>query len=423
MKYKRRNNITRTVGYFRHQGLSIVLVIILLFADINGSTQDSSSIHTLLKQIHDQQVQADPFFMKGVFPSYVSNKRIYNELRKDNNVFYNAVICYTLKTLKPGLNPGDQVIVDSIIARSERLSRRFRNNTGRESYNFWRTDSSYRLPYLWGMRITKKNMLDDDQDCTSMCLLSFNAPVITAQKAHFIMQDFTNDTWNPAPNTPRNYQLYPAYTTWLGNKLPPVMDVCVISNVLSFVQSYGLTWSKADSASLDLLITAIKNDDHIKRPLIIAPYYGTTSIILYHLARLMSIKPIPQLESLKDKLIRDALDHLQKTNSDLEKIIVSNALLKWDRNVVVADVRAGEIEKSNFPFFLGNIPSIFHRSIQKPLSKKGIGVYYHYCPAFNNVLLLEYLVLKNGNMPGLASGSNNQTDPNKSTNGIQTSND
>jgi hypothetical protein len=365
--------------------------------------QDELPVHTLLKQIQDQQVQHDPFFMTGIFPSYVSNKKIYKEKRKDNNIFYTALILYTLKTLKPKLSAADQRIVDSIIARSEKLIAQFKNRKGRESYNFWRTDSAYRFPYIWWLHLKKKNILPDDPDCTSICLLLSDAPDSIVQKAHAAMQDCANDIKHPVRTTFPGYRSYAAYSGWLGNKFPVVFDVCVLSNILSFVQTYNLTWTKADSASLDLLIATINNKDHITDPIMVAPYYGTTSIILYHLARLMSIKPIPALETMKERLIKDAMLQLQQTNNEFEKIILANALLKWNCNTPIpVNIKTREIEKSDLPFFLANIPSILNRSLKKQLSKKRIGVYCHYCPAYNNVLLLEYLVLKNKNESELA---------------------
>ena len=178
-----------------------------------------------------------------------------------------------------------------------------------------------------------------------------------------------------------------------------------MSNILSFVQSYDLPWSKADSASLDLIIATLKNKDHINNPLRVAPYYGATSIIYYHLARLMSIKPIPGLEEMKGALVREAQVQLQQSRNEFEKIILSSALMKWNADAIIQrDIRTNEVEKNDLPFFIGNIPSIFHRVLQKPLFKKGIAIYYHYCPAYNNVLLLEYLVLKNENTTGFATG-------------------
>jgi hypothetical protein len=357
--------------------------------------QDSVSVHSLLRQIEDQQLRHDPFFMPGIFPSYVSNKKVYRQQRKDNNVFYTALISYTLKKVRPGLPPGDQAIVDSIIARSVKALIPFKNRKGKESYNFWRTDSAYRLPYLWGLNVRKKNMLDDDPDCTSICLLSLNVTSPIARKAHEAMQGYINDANNPTQTTFSRYKSYEAYSTWMGNRLPVAFDICVLSNILTFVQEYNLPWTKPDSASLDLIVATVNNKDHLRNPFIVAPYYGGSSIILYHLARLMSIKPIPALEALKDSLISDARHLLQQTQDGFEKIVLSNALLKW--NVDPGLDTAGtsdQIHNSDVPFFIGNIPSIFNFILKKPLSKREIGFYYHYCPAYNDVLLLEHLMLR-----------------------------
>ena len=53
----------------------------------------------------------------------------------------------------------------------------------------------------------------------------------------------------------------------------------------------SLRWTKADSGkSRADHCNNKKRRDHILNPSIIAPYYGNTSIILYHLARLMSVE-------------------------------------------------------------------------------------------------------------------------------------
>ena len=75
-------------------------------------------------------------------------------------------------------------------------------------------------------------------------------------------------------------------------------------NVLSFVQQNNLQWTKADSASLQHIIKTIQRNDIVKHPAFVSPYYANTSIILYHLARLMSIKPINELENIKPQLIQ-----------------------------------------------------------------------------------------------------------------------
>lgn len=380
-----------------HHTISCLGIILFCFPH-QPAAQDSLSAHALLKEVQDQQVYQDAFFMPGIFPSYISKEKVYREKRKDNNVFYTALIMYTLKTLKPKLPATDQRTVDSIIARSEKALARFKNSKGRESYNFWRTDSVYRFPFVWWIPLVKKNILADDPDCTSMCLLALEAPDSTSKKAHDVMQGYTNDTRHPTHTISSSYKSYAAYSGWLWKNMPVVFDVCVISNVLSFVQTYHLQWTKADSASLDLVIAALNNKEYISNPVMVSPYYGSTSVILYHLARLMSIKPIPALEAMKNTLINEALKQLQQTGDGFEKIILSNALLKWNCKALLPDCGGiKEIEKSDLPFIIANMPSFAGFSLRKALTKKGIGLFYYYCPAYNDVLLLENLVLKNEN--------------------------
>ncbi|HXL57166.1 MAG TPA: hypothetical protein VN958_12960, partial [Chitinophagaceae bacterium] len=188
--------------------------------------------------------------------------------------------------------------------------------------------------------------------------------------------------------------------TWFGKKFPVVFDVSVLCNILSFVQTYKLQLTKADSASLEVIIQTIKNNYHITQPVYASPYYGKTSIILYHIARLMSIKKIPGLEELKVKLITDAVKELAHSNNIPERIILSSAILKWGYippqfQLPAIDDIESKIEKNDFCFFVGNIPSYFHDRFRKYATNKNIGLFYHYCPAWNDVLLLEYLVLRN----------------------------
>lgn len=358
--------------------------------------QDSLTVNILLKHIQDQQIRHDAFFMNGIFPSYISKKKNYTEQRKDNNVFYTALILYTLKTLKPKLSVTNQSIADSIVNRSEKSLAKFKNNRGRESYNYWRTDSAYKFPFIRWIRLVKKNILADDPDCTSICLLALDTPDSIAQKAHTVMKDYANDTQHPTVSTYSKYKHYAAYSGWLWQNMPVVFDVCVLNNILTFVQIYNLQWTKVDSASLSLVIAILNNKEYLSNPISVSPYYGSTSVILYHLARLMSIKPIPALDAMKYKFVNEALKLLQQTNNGFEKIILSNALLKWGVKAQLPDYRnIQEIEKNNFPFVIANMPSFAGFLIQKTLTKRGIGLFYYYCPAYNDVLLLENLVLRN----------------------------
>jgi len=54
-----------------------------------------------------------------------------------------------------------------------------------------------------------------------------------------------------------------------------------------------------------------------------------------------------------------------------------------------------QIGQNDYSFFAGNVPSYFSDWWKKYATTNGWFIFYHYCPAFNDVLLLEYLLLKN----------------------------
>jgi len=381
--------------------LIIFLFLIFVAASKYCCAQDSALTHYLLKRISEQQVKHDDNFLTGIFPSYISNKEKFSERKKDNNIFFNGLIDYTLNEIKPLMNFQDQLLIDSILENSKTLYSKFKNQKGRNTYNFWRTDSAHEYPYASFLKLFgKKITLPDDMDDTVLSLLALDADDSTAEEIHQLMQLFVNTDSNKVRSVIKEYDDLPAYSTWFGKKFPVVFDVSVLSNVLSFVQKYNLQWTKADSASLEVIIKTIQNNYHITEPIYASPYYGKTSIILYHIARLMSIKKIPQLESLKTKLITDAVNELSSSNNILEKIILSTAILKWGYNPPVTGLPSAtdiemKIEKNDFAFFIGNVPSYFHDTFRKYATTNHMGLFYHYCPAWNDMLLLEYLVLKN----------------------------
>lgn len=383
-----------------------LFLFLFSFLHIRANAQDSLLIHYLVKRIAAQQINQDPFFLKGIFPSYISNRASFKQQTKDNNIFYNGLILYTLHDIYPDLSAENKLICDTIKARNLPLLHRFKNKNGRNTYNFWRTDSAFRFPYTKWISILRGPVtLPDDMDDTVLSLMAQNAPDSTAERVHKLMQLYVNSDTSKVRSSNRKFRNIPAYSTWFGKNFPVVFDIVVLSNVLAFVQTYDLQWSKADSASLQLIVTAIKQKDHVRQPQYISPYYGRTSIILYHLARLMSIKKIPELEALKPVLIADAMQIWMDTDNILEKIILSTSILKWGYTPPeislpqIADLEK-IIEQNDLPFFIGNIPSYFPHALKKAFVKKGLGLFYHYCPAYNNALLLEYLVLRRENVKG-----------------------
>ncbi|MEO9209917.1 MAG: hypothetical protein ABI208_02410 [Ginsengibacter sp.] len=363
--------------------------------------QDTALINYLMNRIAQEQIKSDSFFLPGIFPSYISNKPRFTQKKGDNNMFFNGLILSTIKEEYNELSSNNQVIYDSMVARSIPFFKRFENRTGRSTYNYWRTDSVFVFPYTWWVPILRGFVtLPDDLDDTSYGLMSINAPDSIAKKVHDLMQNYVNSDTKKVKGWSKKYNSIPAYSTWFGKNFPVLFDITVLTNILYFVQSYNLPWTHADSASLQLIIKTIENRDHVTQPIFVSPNYGSTSLILYHLATLMNVKDIEELEKLKPTLLEDAAREYMASDNLLEKIVLSNTFLKWGYlppELKIPPIKDLEktIEHNNMPFFLANIFSYFPKIVMKEFVKRNWGIYYPYCPAYNNTLLLEYLLLRN----------------------------
>jgi hypothetical protein len=373
----------------------MVLTVFVILCIKVLHAQDSIAIDYLLDKIEAQQLKHNDFFIDGIFPSYINASRKFKTKKKDNTIFFNALVVYTLKNNYNKFSPEQKIICDSIIARSVRASKYFKNKS-RNTYNFWRTDTVTKFHYSWWLPILNGNSaLPDDMDDTVLGLLMNNENKDSAESLHRLMQLYIN-LKPPLKTTYKIYADDSAYSTWFGKKMPVVFDVSVMCNILSFVQQENLQWTNADSASLQHIIKTIQRNDIVKHPAFVSPYYANTSIILYHLARLMSIKTISELENAKPQLLQLASEKLQTTNNIFEKIILSSALIKWNQSPQKLNITASDfknIEQNNLPFFIGNIPSYFNRSLKGKFIDLRLLMYNHYCPAWNDCLLLEYLLL------------------------------
>src|SRR4051812_49063653 len=100
-----------------HPGFNMkrsAVIFVFSFLSVFSYSQNQSFAHLCLKRVQQQQTSADPHFLRWAFPAYVSKSRHYSEAQADNNVFFNALIGYTLKSLRSELSPADQLVVDSI---------------------------------------------------------------------------------------------------------------------------------------------------------------------------------------------------------------------------------------------------------------------------------------------------------------------
>jgi len=377
----------------------LLFLFLCLLAKVAVSS-DSILITQILQKIEHLQVKEDGLFPKGTITSY--RKYAYNpdRLKADINPFYTGLTAFTLLNIRDGLSKDQQAIADTIINRARLSFSKFENRKKNGlTYNFWPTDTPQIFPNGgWLNLFNKSQSLPDDMDDTVIILLSLKAQDSIAKAVHQLMQNHTNTVNKPVNNTFADYTNLPAYSTWFGKKMPTEFDVSVLANVLYFVQHYQLTWTKADSASLHLIIDVIKKDRHLTSANYISPHYVSSSKIFYHLSRLMALKPIPELDALKAILIKQSIDLINGPTSFMDRILLSSALLRWGTQPPMIQLEQTKditelIEDETFTFFIANMGTIYPDNTKKFLTRSKLGTFYYYSPAYNYLLLLENLVL------------------------------
>jgi hypothetical protein len=381
-----------------HRKYCFICFCIFFFFTISTKGADTLVSYKLLQRIEQLQIKQSGVFPKGLFPSY----RIYalNQHRQkaDINIFFTGLIAFTLRDLMPHLTTYQQKIAQKIIDHSITVSDQFKNRKGRNTYNFWPTNNPQIFPNSgWMNLFNKSQALPDDLDDTAIMLLALAVDQSKVAEVHQIMQSYINGGFNTINNTFPEYRNIPAYSTWFGKKMPVDFDVCVLANVLHMVQSYDLVWTKADSSSLDLITSVVKDKKHLTHTSYVSPHYSNPAIILYHMGRLMRTKKIEALEILKPQMIQEAKALLLQTDSFLEQVILSTTLLKWGvQPPVVTPKNISSLreltEDESFSFFIANMASMLPNQLKLLAGKAQVGKFYYYCPAYNNLLVLEHVI-------------------------------
>jgi hypothetical protein len=374
------------------------LTFILLLFTATLTANDSLFISRLLQRINYLQPKTDGVFPGGSMPSYRLYALNKDRYKADINPFFTGLVTFGLQDIMPELSPAQQRQADTIITRALPVYSKFRNRQGRNTYNFWPTDTPQIFPHSgWLNLFDKSRALADDMDDTVIMLMAQRARDSAAKGIHALMQQFANGRKNKVRNTFAEYKNTEAYSTWFGEKMPVDFDVCVLANVLYFVQLYDLEWTKADSASLYLIRDIIEQKRHVSAPRTVAPHYAALPVILYHVSRLMALKPIPSLEKLKPQLIEEAKQAFASARSFMDEVILGTSLLRWGvapPEGIIHKTRTVEelVEEERFTFFLANMTNLLPDPFKQWGNASGLGRFYYYCPAYNNFLLIENLV-------------------------------
>jgi hypothetical protein len=374
-----------------------ILFIIFCVLVVRGNTQSSTDTiwsYQILTKIQALQ-QTNTGFPTGIFPStrvYAYNK---NNSKNDPNVFFTGLIVHTLKKYQKQCTPYQQGLIQQIVKDGLSSVGLFKNKSGRDTYNFWRTDTPQIFPNAgWLNTFDKSQSLPDDFDDTVILLWAQEASRERAKVVHDTMELYANTKVKTVKNTLTPFKNLPAYSTWFGKKMPIDFDMAVLCNVLSFVNAYDLQWTASDSASLQLITTAIDNKWHLNKADFIAPHYAKPAVIMYHIARLLTAgnqQNIETLIALKPTLLKQTDSLLTISKDPLEAILLNTARVHFGGipNDVFQTLDQAAIEQSKYPFFIANMASMLPSPIKRPLSKLAFAKFEYRCPAYNLALLWE----------------------------------
>ena len=386
-----------SINIFFKQFYLTILAFGILFTVQSQTTE--SLVHQTLQRVATLQSQGDNYFSAGIVPTYRGYQKNSNTYKPDNNVFTTAIIVFMLNKMRPKLSVADKIICDSITQKAYRSFYKFKNKKGRNTYNFWTTDTVKVLPNAgWLNLFTKNETLPDDLDDTVMILMALGADKEEAEAVHAMMQPTVNCAEAKYKYAYKELTNFDAYTTYFGKKTPIDFDICVQCNVLYFVQANHLQFTKADTATVQLIVTALNKKYHLSVPDKIAPVYITTPIILYHLSRLMAVSPIKELEVYKPQLIEDAKLFLASSKNIIDKIILQTALMRWgvtDFKTIQfdADKLFDTIENNDFIFYTADLSGNLTNPLRKWLISSKVLRFNFYCPAYNDALFLENLLM------------------------------
>jgi len=350
------------------------------------------SIEEILDHITSLQSDGDKVYGTGLFPSQRLH-RLAGYSREDNNIFFSALITFTLKQLIPKI-PNELVgkaknICEAVVSNYSK----YQHYADSDTFNFWQKGKHRHFPDGWLLNKIPMLALPADADDTSIIYLTSPRP----NKVEIVKKKLESQ-YTPnapiSPLTPLAYLDLRAYPTFMGKKILREMDVCVICNVMYMVCHYRLPWTTVDHQSIEFIYRVLRRDDHRKSSFQVSPHYGNPVIILYHIARLVGsfdLKPFNELRSTLVKCLRQELSH---DLSFVEKVLVSSSLLRLQVPVQPVPVSTTSLEHlRRFCFFQAGMLTGFQNSILKWPAQMSFFHLKYRCEAYNWALLLEYLLL------------------------------
>ncbi|MFD2572879.1 hypothetical protein ACFSUS_19715 [Spirosoma soli] len=328
----------------------------------------------------------------GLFPSVRSNPTVFYR-RLDTNVFFTAITVFTLQQLRASVSVESQQLIDQISLRAIEAYTLFRNKDGLKTYNFWPTRPSQHFSNGYIFRHFDHFRIPDDIDDTAMVYLTTDPSVDDLRWLKVKLSQHANTVQRTIQNTYPDYKGLQAYSTWFGKNMGIDFDACALSNMLYCMYQYDLPRNQHDIDSLTYIRSIVETGRYVTDPFQCAPHYARTSLIIYHVSRLVAAFSIPELTSIRTRLITDAQHELTKSTNRVEQIVLAIALLRLGEVPPTIDVNLIERDFDSFHFFIAGLLTAYEQPWLRQFASRSLMQMRWQCEAHNWALVAEYLVL------------------------------
>lgn len=293
---------------------------------------DSQVIRNRLEDLIRTEINGSDL---GIIPS--SRGKV--KRRIDTNLFFTLSSALLLKD-------SEVILASELHDIVTRNLESYRNKYQRPTYNFWRTNpyeqfpnSSLlsRIPHFW---------IPDDLDCTALSYFFKN------EEELFELREFINEHYFLS-NLKWNGKHLSGFSTWLGDKMPIEIDICVLSNYLFLLYAKKATLTPEEQALEYSMIQIVKFEDFKNESFKWSPNYQRCSIIYWHLSRWVKNHPV-----LSADLFQTLYQLLQNTTEFADRIWLELSLSELNseyRPDNLKDSKCVDRLISSQPFFYASL--------------------------------------------------------------------
>lgn len=337
-------------------------------------------------------------FPPGLLPAYRHNPA-WRYRRADPNLFFTAITAFTLQRLRPLLSAAEWAVAESIIDAAVATYSAFRNKDGLPTYNFYMTNPSRHFPNGWLMHRLRHFKLPDDIDDTAMVYLTTQPPPADLAFLTAKLAQHANRTSLTIRNTYPDYRDLRAYSTWFGQHMPIEFDACALANMLYCVYEYGLPLDVHAQDSLTLLADLVRTDRYRTDPFRCAPNYARSSLIAYHLARLIAAHDPAPLRPVRAQLTGDTEALFRQATTGMERVVLGTSLRRLGVAAPAVELSGTAAEFGTFSFFIAGMLSAYEHPLLRRLAPHPFWHIRWQCDDHCRALLIEHVVLHRQPLP------------------------